>query len=254
MPATGASGNPPAGGSGTGDPPDTGGTGGASTGTGGPSGSADVVINKKQFTSDPSWLADLRLDRLKSNWEEWDRRLNLVVDQRNFSYYLDESLPCPDPVLHPRAALNWGSCDRALRTFILEHVSNVEYGIAKKFKYSHEVYDALRRSHENLDDINGLHERFTKMGKMDDDKLKILLYINSLDPLPQLQSAINEMLSNSSVTSAEVKERVIQEEQLLQRREVLGIPLTTGQGESTTLAATTTKPRLACANCKRSNH
>jgi len=27
------------------------------------------------------------------------------------------------------------------------------------------------------------------MGKMDDDKFKMLLYINCLDPLPQLQSS-----------------------------------------------------------------
>ncbi|KAH9028776.1 hypothetical protein EDB85DRAFT_2147724 [Lactarius pseudohatsudake] len=113
------SGNSP-GGSGTGGTP-----AGAAAGTSGtgatpaapPSGAgasrtADVVINEKQFASDPAWPADLILDRLKSNWDRWDRRLNLVVDQRNFSLYLNGSLPCPDPAIHPKAATNWKGNDR----------------------------------------------------------------------------------------------------------------------------------------------
>ena len=101
-----------------------------SGGTGPTGGLTDVVINLQPFISDAAWPADLVLDRLKSNWEQWNRCLNLVVDQRHFSFYLDGTFSCPDEMAHPKAALNWKSNDRALRAFILEHVSNVDYGIA----------------------------------------------------------------------------------------------------------------------------
>jgi len=221
---------------------------------------------------------------LKSNWEEWDRRLNLVVDQCHFSYYLDGSYTCPDPNVHSKAALNWKSNDRALRAFILEHVSNVEYGIASQHTLAHDVYDALRKTHENLgihaqvhlmkevldlrfslapplnlrhtlDNIDRMHDRLTKMGKLDDDKFKILFIINALDSLPALQSTISELLQSSpSITSTDVKNRVIREEQLLAHRERLGLPLAPGLVDNTALAAVTNKPRPICANCKRANH
>ncbi|KAH9037138.1 hypothetical protein EDB84DRAFT_1560688 [Lactarius hengduanensis] len=194
------------------------------------SGTADVVINEKQFASDPAWPADLILDRLKSNWDRWDRRLNLVVDQRNFSLYLDGSLPCPDPAIHPKAATNWKGNDRALRAFILEHVADVEYRAMKTW-VPHAQVHLMKKA------LDARVSLAPPMGKMDDDKLKILLYINSLDPLPQLQSAVNEMLSNTSVTSTDVKERVMREEQLLQRREQLGIPLASVNTAEANLAA-----------------
>src|SRR6266571_5157681 len=278
----GPSGNPATGTSGTGTVPTGDPT--LTPTTSGSGGTTDVIINEKPFTSDSAWPKDLILDRTKSNWEEWDRRLNLVVDQRLYSLYLDGTFPCPDLAIHPKAALNWRLNDRALRGFILEHVSNVEYGIASRSALAHDVYTVLRKSQENLgphaqvhlmkkaldtrislapplnigqtlDEIDRLHDRFTKMGKMDDDKFKMLLYINCLDPLPQLQSSVNEMLrSSATISSSDIKDRVLHEEQLLQRREHLGIPLTSGLGESTALTTTTNKPRPVCANCKRNNH
>jgi hypothetical protein len=122
-------------------------TGNTSTGnTPAPTGGglpADIVINQQNFTSDSAWPAELMLDRLLSNWVEWDRRLNLVVDQQHFSEYLDGSLPCPDASVHPKAARNWKSNNRALRAFILEHVSNFDYGLASVHINAHDVYEAL---------------------------------------------------------------------------------------------------------------
>jgi hypothetical protein len=93
-----------------------------------------------------------------------------------------------------------------------------------------------------LDEIDRLHDRFTKMGQMDDDKLKMILIINTLDPLPQLQSTINELLQSSPhITSTDVKQRVLREEQLLIRREKMGIPLGSGPLENSALAAVTGK-------------
>lgn len=41
----------------------------------------DIFVYKKSFPPDPSWPAELILDGLKCNWEEWNQQLNLVVDQ-----------------------------------------------------------------------------------------------------------------------------------------------------------------------------
>ncbi|KAH8997361.1 hypothetical protein EDB92DRAFT_1813816 [Lactarius akahatsu] len=230
--------------SGTGGTP-TSGSGGASTG--GSGSTTDVIINPQPFTPDLAWPTDLLLDRHKSNWEEWNRRLNLIIDQRNFFHYLDGSFPCPDPA---------GPSQRAAR----------------------DVYDALRKMHENfglhpqvhimrealdlrfsfatplnlsrtLNDIDRLHDKFTKMGKMDDDKLKIILIMNALKTHPQLQYTIDELLESSpAITSADIEGRILREEQLLRHREKLGV------ADNIALAAVANKTRQICANCKRSNH
>ncbi|KAH9065806.1 hypothetical protein EDB87DRAFT_1679512 [Lactarius vividus] len=194
-----------------------------------------------------------------------------------FYYYLDGSFPCPDPAVHP-TALNWRCDDRALRAFILEHVSNVEYGVASPFTTARDVYGALRRMHEylglhpqvriirealdvrfsfatplilsrTLEEIDRLHDMFTKMGEMDEDKLKIVLIMNALKSLLQLQYAIDELLESSpTIRSADIKGCILREEQLLRHREKLGL------GDSIALAAVANKTRPICANCKRSNH
>jgi len=93
------------------------------------------------------------------------------------------------------------------------------------------------------------------MGKMDDDKLKIILMINALKQFPQLQSTINELLESSpSISSADIKNCILREEQLLLHREKLGLSLTSSGSDNTVLTAVTNRTRLICANCKRTNH
>lgn len=86
------------------------------------------------------------------------------------------------------------------------------------------------------------------MGKMDDDKLKIILIMNALsNNCKMLQTAVNEMLQNPLTTSVDIMNRILREEQLLIRN--------TGLTETTTLAATNTRSaRPICANCKHPNH
>ncbi len=60
--------------------------------------------------------------------------------------------------------------------------------------------------------------------------------------------------SSATISSSNIKDCVLHEEQLLQCHKHLGIPLTSGSGESTALTTTTNKPRPVCANCKHNNH
>jgi transposase InsO family protein len=251
---------------------------GTTSGSSGTTPSPNIPL--QNFISDSAWPADLILDGLKHNWEQWDRRLNLVADQRHFSKYLNGKLKCPDATAHPTAADNWESNNRALRGFILEHVSDHDYGLASIHDNAHDVYSALRKHHllqgphaqidimkelleirflptvsltRTLDEIDKLHERYTKMGKMDDDKFKIILILNALGThFQRLQTSITDMLESPSINSADIKKRIVREEQLLISREKHGH---TPAADNTALAAiTNNKPKTPCSNCKRTNH
>ena len=253
-------------------------TGGAGTvPTGGPE---QIFIQYQTFTSDTSWPADLILDRRKSNWLEWDRRLNMIADQQCFTKYLNGTLPCPDPAVYAQSARNWKRSDRALRGFILEHISERDYETASVHAISHDLYIALCTVHQNqgihaqvrimkealdtrfspnvplsqtLDKLKRLHKHFVAMGRLDDDKLMIIYIMNALGDNPSynaLQSTINGMLENTSLTSLDVENKVLQEEDLITFCEKdNALP------KNTALAAVTNKwERPICANCKQPGH
>ena len=142
----------------------------------------------------------------------------------------------------------------------------------------HDLYIALRAVHQNqgihaqvrvmkealdirftpniplsqtLDKLKRLHKRFVAMGRLDDDKLMIIYIMNALgDSYAALQSTINGMLENTSLTSLDVENKVLQEEDLISYREKDNAP-----SENTALAAVTNKcERPLCANCKQPGH
>lgn len=109
----------------------------------------DIVITERSLPPDSIWPADLTLDRLRSNWQEWSRRLNFATDRQGFTESLDGSIPCPDPT-HPRACQIWRFNDRALRAFIFERISDLDYDAVCDLTDSHSVYEKLRERHERL--------------------------------------------------------------------------------------------------------
>jgi hypothetical protein len=60
----------------------------------------NIAIYAQTFNLDPNWPTDLVLDWGKGNWQEWDRRLRITVDQRGFRAYLNGTPPCPDASVH----------------------------------------------------------------------------------------------------------------------------------------------------------
>ena len=265
----------------TGTPAPTG--GGTSTTGGGtiPTGTTPITdnfISDKTFYSDSSWPPDLVLDRLKSNWNEWNRRLRIIVDQRGFGTYLNGTLTCPDTALYPQSASSWQNNNLALRGFILEHISDEEFDSVESSVNAHDVYETLRKAHQHqglhaqvhvikeildihftpsttpysrtLTKIEKLHDKFTKMGKMDESKLQIIWTLNALNDCHALQMSINDLLENSSTTYADVKRRILREEEVAIHRGQY-----TSNVENTALVAVTSKNnRPICANCKRANH
>lgn len=232
----------------------------------------DLVIRAQIFDPDYNWPAGLVLDRGKSNWHEWDRRLHPIVDQRGFRRYLNGTLPCPDATVHPVAANNWTISDIALRGFILEHISDHDYDTAIIHPTSHGVYKALRDSHQNLtpfeqlkvmkelfsiqftpdvpltrtfDRISKLHARFIEiMDKLNDDQLLCLFILNAFEHYPGLQATVYHMMANPLTTSEDIKSRLLREEKMF-----------LDNGGSDSLAAVPSKStRPICSNCERAGH
>ena len=252
--------------------PATGGsTSGASTGTS----STEFMVYEKSFTSDPNWPPELVLDRIKGNWFEWDRRIHFIADQRGFGAYLRGTFPRLDATAHPRAALSWDNNNLALRGFIIEHISDSDYEIVSLQDNAHDVYTTLRTTHHSqglyaqikiinkalttrfanatpigrtIDHIVRLHSRFIKMGPINDDQLLTILLFNALaGDFAQLQTSINDMFTNPSTNSMDVRKRLLLEEQVALDN--------AASAPTTALAAVSTKPaRPVCTNCKRATH
>jgi hypothetical protein len=273
--ATGTSGTTNPASTTTGGTPATGGT--STTGGTPATGSAPtpVMIHALTFNSDSNWPADLILDSSKGNWQEWDRRIRTIVDQRGFCAYLNGTLPCPDETLHAAAAYSWSVSDQALCAFLLEHVSDNDYKVASVHDDSASVYNNLHDINQNqgpfakvkvikealsirfspnaplsqtFDHISKLHARFIRMGKLTDDQWLSVFALNALgDHYPRLQTSVNDLLASPLTTSVDIRSRLVQEEQ------------TTGSGSGispeTTLAAISSKPpRPICTHCKRTGH
>ena len=238
----------------------------------------DNFINDKTFYSDSSWLSDLVLDRLKCNWNEWNRRLKIIVNQRGFGTYLNGTLVCSDAVLYPQSALSWHINNLALRGFILKHISNKDFDSVESSVDSHNVYETLPKTHQHqglhtqvhvikeildipftpsstpysctLSKLEKLHNKFTKMGKMDESKLQIIWTLNTCNDYQTLQTSFNDLLENPSTTYTNVKRRILREEE---------VAICQGQytpnADNTALVAVTGKNyRPICTNCKGPNH
>ena len=253
-------------------------TGGGTIPTSGTTPLADNFISDKTFYSDSSWPSDLTLDRLKGNWNEWNRRLKIIVDQRGFGTYLNGTLVCPDAALYPRSASSWQINNLALRGFILEHISDEDFDSVESSADAHDVYETLRKAHQHqglhaqvhvikeildirftpstipysrtLSKLEKLHDKFTKMGKMDETKLQIIWTLNALNECQTLQSSINDLLENSSTTYADVKRRILREEETAIRRG----QYTPNSDNTALLTVSNRNNRPICANCKRANH
>jgi hypothetical protein len=180
-----------------------------------------TITFTEHLISDTSWPSGLNLDLKEGNWLDWSRCLTLLADRLLVSSYLNGTLSCPDAITEPLAHQIWNGNDRSLCAFILEHLTSDEFDITSPFNTSHTVFEALRVCHEELGlpaqinllfqsfnivynpttpmtttlkTLRNLHECMKKMGKLDEDKILLILVINALEHhYPQLQSEIHHM-------------------------------------------------------------
>ena len=266
----------------TGVPAPTGSGTGTSGGSSVPPGATTPLPNNfiidKTFYSDSSWLSNLVLDHSKCNWNEWNHRLKIIVDQWGFGTYLNGTLVCPDAVLYPQSASSWHINNLALRGFILKHISKEDSNSVESSVDTHDIYETLHNTHQHqglhaqvhvikeildirftpsstlysrtLSKLEKLHNKFTKMGKMDESKLQIIWTLNALNDCQTLQTSINDLLENPSTTYTNVKRCMLREEEVAIHQGQY-----TPNANNTTLVTITGKNnRPICANCKHPNH
>ena len=225
-------------------------------------GPGNVIISECQI-SDSSWPLDLILDLSKTNWLEWSRRLTLLADRLYVSGYLNGTLACPNSAVYPTAHHIWTGNDKSLCAFILERITPEEYDVASIFGTAQATFEGLQTRHEKLGlhaqinllrkaldiyyepgtpmlntskELRTLHDRITKMGKMDDDKLFTVIIINSLGRhYTQLQSTIHSMTDESNFSSATAMKHIETEASLEFRRAEL-----VSQNTAVALTATVT--------------
>jgi hypothetical protein len=193
---------------------------------------------------------------------------------------LDGTLSCPDITTFPATHHIWNDNDKSLRAFILERITPEEYNIASPFGTAHATFNGLRLRHEKLGlhaqinllrkaldvyyepgtpmlttfkELRTLHDRITKMGKIDDNKHFTVLIINSLGRnYMQLQSSIHGMTDEPNFTSTVALKRIETEASLEQCRAELAT-----QTSSVALSASLPRPKrgdVVCTNCKRLYH
>ena len=235
----------------------------------------------ERILSNAGWPSDLILDVREANWAEWSRRATLLALRQGFTPWLDGSLRCPDESTYPDAHWVWNHNDGSLRGFLLEHISPSDYNVVSRLKTSHEIWNGLRKRHENLGpyaqvllikkalevkcdfnvplsktitELRTLHHRIITMGKLEDDYLLTVLLLNALgDQFAYLQSSIQSMSTSAGFSSESVIRRMEDEEALIQRRVEQGLQ-PSAVNPSAFAAMTARKPRLPCSNCKRTNH
>src|SRR5712671_2904882 len=128
-------------------PPDT--TSVPPNGTIGP---GEIILTER-FLSDPIWPQDLTLSLDQSNWAKWNKWLTLLTEGQGFSAWLSRHLQQPNISTHPKAHWIWNNNDISLHTFILRHISPIEYkflGQLVKDSSSHSIYEQLKQCHEKL--------------------------------------------------------------------------------------------------------
>jgi hypothetical protein len=238
------------------------------------------VIYCEYLVSDPTWTTSYLLSMPESNWAEWSRRLTLLSGSNSVLKYLTGDMICPDPVQYPTAHHIWCNTDQSLRSFILACIDRDEYDAVSGLDMAHAVFTALRTCHEKLGlhaQINllrkvfdmqfdqhapmedtlhtvlNIHDRITKMGILDNNKLLSVILVNCLDRhFPQLQSEIHGMTDNTTYSSVDTVKRIHTEANLRKRRAEMGSPT-----HAVALAATSTNGKEApvvCSNCKWLHH
>src|SRR5713226_360641 len=113
-----------------------------------PSAGTQSMKITERTLNDTSWPADLVLDLVTGNWNEWSRKLTLLCLRQGFTAYLNGTLACRNESTHFDAHHAWCNNDGALQGFILDRVSNADIHIIDNLTNSNLMFHTLHRHHE----------------------------------------------------------------------------------------------------------
>lgn len=103
-----------------------------------------IPIVTSLFTSE-------RLDKNKSNWQEWSRNLlECLSVSQGLDGHLDGTSVCPDISSEPHAHRNWKINDKAIRAFMSNKSVRAEHDFINgaNITTAKHAWDALKKRHE----------------------------------------------------------------------------------------------------------
>ena len=244
--------------------------------------SHSIRITERTFCVE-SWPDGLVLDLEKFNWHEWCRRATNLVRMQGFTRWLDGSLKCPDEQQYPEEHFAWQHNDSALCGFLLAFISPADLSLVEDLPTGHEIFETLRRRHENpgpvaqalllkkvlnlefdlstpLSETSAkLREYITAMGKIDDDNLLTLGFLNALGDrqFEHLKPAIQTMSTTPGFCAASVVQLIKDEKRCLvqlQTEQSLPSRPSALNRAAAFPAANMRRPKPPCSNCGRLNH
>ena len=88
------------------------------------------------------------LDKSKNNWAKWKRIVIQCVGMVGLDDYLTGGVLCPDATTEPRAAANWRTNDKIVRSFLGLKASEEEQEFIEGKTTAKAVWDSLKSRHE----------------------------------------------------------------------------------------------------------
>ena len=200
---------------------------------------------------DSLWPADHWLDREKSNWDEWSRRMRLFAAGRGLAKWLDGTLKLPDQETYPEAHQIWKMNDGALSAFIFGNISEGDYLAVSHLQESHSVFEELRKRHslslleklnlfkkgldirfnvntplrKTINEITIIHDKIADCGIMKPDHLKCIFLVSALGYQPEFDHiaiAIMEAEDSPDFSSNTILRLLEKEEELQLFRSAFG--------------------------------
>jgi transposase InsO family protein len=237
----------------------------------------DDVPLTLQYINDNAWPSDFKLDLELSNWDEWSFQVTLLAGRQGFRKWLTGSFPQPKIDTHAKAHHIWASNDDSLKSFLFSHISRADFRNVSLLATAHEVFEALRQTHEKLglhvqmmlidkalsirsrpdhpllktaEEIDSLHARIEAMGQINFDDLRSVFLLHCLSENHSvMRSHLLNIADDPKFSSRSILRRFAQEDSMTRQDNE-----TQSHTPSILVAQSNGRSRALCTNCKRTGH
>jgi gag-polypeptide of LTR copia-type len=220
------------------------------------------------------------LDKSKNNWTKWKRVVIQCLGMVGLDDYLTGSVICPDSEKEPRAAVNWRTNDKVVRSFIGLKSSEEEQEYIEPHSTAAEVWTSLKSRHKQEGPITqilliqeALNVRYVKSERLSTTSTKLsdlntrifaigiptkdvflsILMLNSLSgELSNVHDHVATSLSSSNTfTSNDIRKRLDTEQQIIDSDTANSSRLLPEALVTHTRKPIPNKTMKLCQNCKR---
>jgi gag-polypeptide of LTR copia-type len=184
------------------------------------------------------------LDKSKNNWTKWKRVVVQCLGMVGLDDYLTGAIACPDATIEPRAAANWRTNDKVVRSFLGLKASEEEQEYIESHGTTADVWSSLKSRHEQeglitqilliqealnvrylkserlsavSTKLSDLNSRIFAIGIPTKDVFLSILMLNSLSgELSNVRDYVTTSLSSSNTfTSNDIRKQLDTEQQII---------------------------------------